>query len=66
MGGDQGGLDELGHGESRHPLIFAEMNHLGLPEALHFNNVAKLNHKLPNGFSVSNDLRIAMIKVDGS
>ena len=36
MGGDQGGLNKLSHGESRYPFILAEMNHLGFPETLHF------------------------------
>ncbi len=66
VGRDQGSLNELSHGESRHPFIFAEMNHLGFPEAFHSNEVAKFNHKPPNRFSVSNDLWIAMIKVNGS
>jgi hypothetical protein len=66
MGRDQGGLNELSHGESRHPFIFAEMNHLGFPEAFHSNEVAEFNHKPSNGFCVPNDLRITMIKVNGS
>jgi len=66
MGRDQGGLNELSHGESRHPFVLAEMNHLSFPEALHFNEVAEFNHKSSNGFCVPNNLRITMIKVNGS
>jgi hypothetical protein len=66
MGRDQGGLNKLSHGESRHSFIFAEMNHLGFPETLHFNKVTKFDHKSSNGFCVSNDLRITMIKINGS
>lgn len=66
MGGDQGCLNELSHGESCYPFIFAEMNHLGFPEAFHFDKGTKFSHKPSNGFSVSNDFRIAMIKVNGT
>lgn len=66
MGRDQGSLNELGHGESRHPFIFAEVNHLGFPEAFHLDEVAKLDHKPSNSFRVSDGPRITMIKVDGS
>jgi hypothetical protein len=66
MGRDQGGLDELSHGVSGYPLILAKMNYLGFPIAFHLNEVTELNHKPSNGFSVSNDLRITMVKVNGS
>jgi len=66
MGRDQGSLNELGHGEPRHPFVLAEMNHLGFPEAFHFNEVTEFTHKSSNGFCISNDLRITMIKVNGS
>jgi len=39
MGGDQGRLDELGHGESRHPFVLTEMHHLGFPIAFHLDEV---------------------------
>ena len=66
MGGDQGGLNELSHGESRHPFILTEMNHLSFPIAFHFDEVTELSHKSSNGFCVSNDLRITMVKVNGT
>jgi hypothetical protein len=66
MSGDQGGLDELSHGVSGHPFILAKMNHLGLPEAFHFDEVTQFSHEFPNGFCVTDDLRITVVQVNGT
>ena len=64
MTGDEGSLDELRHRVARDPLIFAEIDHDRLPEALHADPLAKLVHVLLDFLRVADEIRVAVVKIN--
>lgn len=64
MSGDEGGFNELGHGKARDARVFAEINHNGLAESFHFDQIAKFMHELGHLFGAGQRLMVAAIEVD--